>query len=117
MAKTETGKATAAFKNFSEKARGTDDWGKEVSVEYDFEYKVLGTLDEVRSEFTDAQLITLANQRLKGNANSAARAKAESDYKLDPNSPEAKRQAFIKSIMALGKTEAEAEEFAKLAMA
>ena len=118
MAKRETGTAKATFKNYSEAARNTPDWGADVDAEYEYEYDVLENMDEVAAKFSKEQIVTLANQRLKGNANSAARAKKEAEFKLDPNSPEAKMAAAVKSLVqALGISEDKAREIIGLAQA
>jgi hypothetical protein len=115
--KTENGKGEAAVKDFSlVDASNPDgprnDGSTEVEVPYTFEYKVLENDSELRNEFSNAQLLDLANARLKSTANSGARQKAIAPYAQDPNSNAAIRERIIKDAMKAGKSREKAETFA-----
>lgn len=115
--KTETGTGNAAVKDFSlvdasQPDGARNDGSTEVEVPYSFEYKVLENDVELRNEFSNAQLLDLANARLKSTSNSGARQKAIAPYAQDPNSLDAIRERIIKDAMKAGKTREKAETFA-----
>lgn len=103
--KTETGKATV--QDFSNGADGS----KSVDVEYVYEYEVLATQEELKEKFSPADLLTLANARIKSTANSGARQKAIAPFAQDPNSIPAIRERMIKDAMKMNKTREVAEAF------
>jgi len=111
--KHENGSGEATVKDFSNGADGS----KEVTVSYTFEYDVLETTTEMSEKFAPADLINLANARLKSTANSGARQKAIAPYAQDPNSPAAIRESMIKDAMKLGKTKEQATAFVDSLMA
>jgi hypothetical protein len=115
--KTETGKGEAAVKDFSLVDANVpdgprNDGSRDVEVPYTFDYKVLENAAELANEFSPAQLLDLANARLKSTANSGARQKAIAPYAQDPNSIDAIRERIIKDAMKAGKTREKAETFA-----
>jgi hypothetical protein len=88
-------------------------YGKEVNVPYDVAaFDVVSTFDEVTKEFSQAQLISMAQSRQKATANSAARQKAVSIYA--PTGDDLARENFIKSAMQMNSklTREQAEAFA-----
>lgn len=87
------------------------DGSTQVEVPYSFEYKVLENAAELANEFSPAQLLDLANARVKSTANSGARQKAIAPYAQDPNSNAAIRERMIKDAMKLGKSKDAAESF------
>lgn len=114
--KTETGTATANVKDYSlvdpNNPKGPrNDGSKEVEVPYSFEYKVLENAAELANEFSPAQLLDLANARIKSTANSGARQKAIAPFAQDPDSVAAIRERMIKDAMKAGKTREVAEKF------
>ena len=111
--KHENGTGEATVKDFSNGADGS----KEITVKYDFDYDVLETAAELADKFAPADLINLANARLKSTANSGARQKAIAPYAQDPNSPAAIRESMIKDAMKLGKTKEQATAFVDSLMA
>ena len=113
MAKKENGSGEATVKDFSNGKDGST----EVTVPYTFEYDVLETAAELAEKFAPADLIALANARLKSTANSGARQKAVAPYAQDPNSPAAIREDMIKNAMKLGKSKEAATAFVDSLMA
>lgn len=105
--KSESGKSTAVVKDFS----NGQDGSKEVEVPYEFDYNVLENGVELANEFAPAELLALANARVKSTANSAARQKAIAPFAQDPNSEAAIRDRMVKDAMKLGKTKEQAEAF------
>lgn len=99
------GKATV--KDFSEGKDGST----EVDVPYSYEYTELETAQELAEKFAPADLLALANARLKSTANSGARQAAIAPYAQDPNSPAAIRENMIKNAVKLGKTLEQATAF------
>lgn len=99
--------ATATVKDFS----NGQDGSKEVDLTYAYEYPVLESATELADKFAPADLLALANARLKSTANSAARQKAIAPYAQDPNSPAAIRENLIKNAMKIGKTLEQATAF------
>ena len=95
MAKQQIGKASAEVADFS----GEKDGKTSVKVDYAFDYDELETMAEVNEKFSHEQLLAMANARLKGTANSTARAKAVAPYAQDPNSPAAARERLVKDLM------------------
>jgi hypothetical protein len=88
-------------------------YGKEVNVPYDVAaFDVVSTFDEVTKEFSQAQLISMAQSRQKATANSAARQKAVAQYA--PTGDDLARENFIKSAMQMNSklTREQAEAFA-----
>lgn len=65
----------------------------------EYTYSEYETLAEAQKEVSEKDFIDLANTRNKNNARSAAIAKATSDYKPDPNSPEQIRKRMISDAM------------------
>ncbi len=102
---TETGKAEVG--DFSNGADGST----KVTVDYNYDYDVIETPEELNKEFSEKDLIGLANARLKSTANSGARQKAIAPYAQDPNAPGAVKERMIKDAMKLGKTREVAEQF------
>jgi hypothetical protein len=111
--KKENASGEATVKDYSNGADGS----KEVTVPYTFEYDVLENATELADKFAPADLLTLANARLKSTANSGARQKAIAPYAQDPNSPAAIRESMIKDAMKLGKTKEQATAFVDSLMA
>jgi hypothetical protein len=109
----ETGNAEATVKDYSNGKNGS----AEVTVPYTFEYEVIATKEDLDARFALAQLIDLANARLKSTANSGARQKAIAPYAQDPNSPAAIRESMIKDAMKLGKSKEQATAFVDSLMA
>ena len=114
--KTETGKGEATVKDYSlidetNENGPRNDGTKDVDVPYDFEFKVLENGAELANEFSPAQLLDLANARLKSSANSAARQKAIAKFAQDPNSQAAIRERMIKDAVKYGKTAEQAAAF------
>lgn len=105
--KTETGKATATVRDYSDGKDGST----EVEIPYEFSYNVLENDAELREKFSPESLRDLANARLKSTANSGARQAAISPYAQDPNSQAAIRERMVKDAMKLGKTKEAAESF------
>jgi hypothetical protein len=105
--KTETGKGEATVKDFSEGKDGS----LEVTLSYDFSFNVLETSAELANEFSPAQLLDLANARIKSTANSGARQKAIAPYAQDPNSQAAIRERLIKDAVKYGKSQEQAVAF------
>lgn len=105
--KTETATGSATVQDFSEGKNGS----AEVTVPYSYEYKVLENGAELAQEFAPADLVSLANARLKSTANSGARQKAIAPFAQDPNSPAAIRDRMVKDAQKLGKSLADAETF------
>lgn len=99
--------ATATVKDFS----NGQDGSKEIDLTYAYEYTVLENATELADKFAPADLLALANARLKSTANSAARQKAIAPYAQDPNSPAAVRETLIKNAMKIGKTLEQATAF------
>src|SRR5215510_7113319 len=97
MATKETGKAEATVKDFSNGKDGST----EVTVPYTFDYEILETAAELAEKFAPADLLALANARIKSTANSGARQKAVAPYAQDPNSPAAIRESMIKDALKL----------------
>jgi hypothetical protein len=111
MKKTENGKAEG-IKDYSLNADGTRKDGKtEVTVEYTYEYDVLETVEEMTKKFSEADLLKLANARIKSTSNSAARQKAVAPYAIPQDDPAAIRERMIKDAIKLGKTKEQAEAF------
>lgn len=102
---TETGKATV--KDYSDGKDGST----EVDVQYSYEYDILESAAEVANQFAPADLLNLANARLKSTSNSGARQKAIAPYAQDPNSNAAIRERMVKDAMKLGKSKEAAETF------
>ena len=112
-----TGSATAEVKDFSlvnaAAKEGDADFGKRrdgsktVEVKYDFKYDEIETGDELRKEFSETQLISLANARKKASANSSARQSAVAPYAQDPNSNEALRESMIADMVKIKKVSPE----------
>lgn len=98
--KTETAKATATVGDYSEGKDGS----LKVDVDYEFTFNVLENAAELANEFSPAQLLDLANARIKSTANSGARQKAIAPYAQDPNSQAAIRERLIKDAVKLGKS-------------
>lgn len=105
--KNESASGTATVQDYSNGADGS----KEVTVNYTYDFKVLETKSELEDEFSSADLINLANARLKSTANSGSRQKAIAPYAQDPNSTEAIRDRMVKDAMKLGKSKSDAETF------
>lgn len=110
----ETGKATV--KDFSLVDASVpdgprNDGSKEVDVDYSYDYDEIETAEELNKEFSEKDLIALANARLKSTANSSARQKAIAPYAQDPNAPAAVKERMIKDAMKLGKSREVAEQF------
>jgi hypothetical protein len=96
-------------------ANGSDNsnYGKEVNVPYDIPaFDVVSDKAEVESNFSWAQLISMAQSRQKATANSAARQKAVAEYA--PSGDDLARENFIKSAMQMNAklTREQAEAFA-----
>src|SRR4051812_25763588 len=104
---TEKAEGKETVRDYSNGADGS----KSVEVPYEFEYKVLETPAELANEFSPAQLLDLANARLKSTANSGARQKAIAPFAQDPNSVGAIRERMVKDAMKIGKTKEQAEAF------
>lgn len=88
-------------------------YGKEVNVEYDVPaIDVVSTEDELKKEFSVAQLISMAQSRQKATNNSSARQKAVAVYA--PTGDDLARENFIKSAMQMNAklTREQAETFA-----
>ncbi len=88
-------------------------YGKEVNVPYDIPaFDVVSTEDEMHTEFSAKQLISMAQSRQKATANSAARQKAVAEYA--PSGDDLARENFIKSAMQMNAklTREQAEAFA-----
>lgn len=111
--KSEKADGKATVKDFSNGADGSN----EVEVPYSYEYNVLESAAELANEFSPAQLLELANARIKSTANSGARQKAIAPYAQDPNSNAAIRERMIKDAQKLGKTREAAEAFVDSLMA
>lgn len=108
MAKRESvSDATATVKDFSNGKDGST----EVDLTYSYDYDVLENAAELADKFAPADLLSLANARLKSTANSAARQKAIAPYAQDPNSPAAIRENMIKNAVKIGKTLEQATAF------
>ncbi|SRR5258708_27694118 len=105
--KTEKADGKATVQDFSNGSDGS----KSVEVEYSFEYNILENATELSNEFAPAELLALANARVKSTANSGARQKAIAPYAQDPNSTPAIRERMVKDAMKLGKTKEQAEAF------
>jgi hypothetical protein len=99
--------ATATVKDFSSGKDGST----EVDLTYEYEYSVLENAAELADKFAPADLLSLANARLKSTANSAARQKAIAPFAQDPNSPAAIRENLIKNVVKTGKTLEQATAF------
>lgn len=98
--KNEKAEATATVGDY----RDGKDGSLKVDVDYEFEYKVLETNEELAQQFSPAQLLELANARIKSTANSGARQKAIAPFAQDPNSQAAIRERMVKDAMKLGKS-------------
>jgi len=96
--KQNTEKAKATVKDFSEGKDGST----EVTVDYEFSYDILENSEELAQKFSPADVLKLANQRIKQTANSSARQKATSKYAIDPSSPAAVRDRMIKDMVSQG---------------
>ena len=107
MKKETVSDARATVKDFSNGADGS----KEVDLTYSYEYEVLEDGAELANKFAPADLLSLANARLKSTANSAARQKAIAPFAQDPNSPAAIRENLIKNVVKTGKTLEQATAF------
>jgi hypothetical protein len=107
MKKETVSDASATVKDFSNGADGS----KEMDVQYSYEYDVMENDSELREKFAPADLLALANARVKSTANSAARQKAIAPYAQDPNSPAAIRENLIKNVVKTGKTLEQATAF------
>jgi len=105
--KNETAEGKATVADFSNGKDGST----EIEVSYSFDYKEYESLAEVQEQFSNAELVNLANQRTKGTANSGARQKAIAPYAQDPKSRAAVREQMIKLAMSQGKTKEVAEKF------
>lgn len=105
--KQETGKASATVKDYSDGKDGST----EVDVPYEFSYDVLENAQELANQFSPAELLSLANARIKSTANSGARQKAIAPFAQDPNSVGAVRERMVKDAMKLGKTREQSEAF------
>lgn len=105
--KTENATAKAEVADYS----AGQDGSKKVSVDYTYEFDILESQDELKEKFSPADLLSLANARLKSIANSGARQKAIAPYAQDPNSPAALRETMIKTAEKMGKTREQAETF------
>ncbi len=80
--------------------KGSSTYGKEVNVTYDIPaFDVVSTADEMHAEFSEKQLIAMAQSRQKATANSAARQKAIAGYA--PTGDDLAKENIIKSVMAL----------------
>jgi hypothetical protein len=107
MKKETVSDASATVKDYSNGADGS----KEIDLTYTYDYDVLENDAELRDKFAPADLLALANARIKSTANSAARQKAIAPYAQDPNSPAAVRETLIKNAMKIGKTLEQATAF------
>lgn len=105
--KSENGKATVKDFSLVDKSGPEDgirnDGSKDVDVSYAYEFNVLETTEELNAEFTEKDLLELANARLKATANSKARQNAIKIYAQDPNSPDAVKERMVKDAMKLDK--------------
>lgn len=86
------------IRDFSDGKKGTTT----LDVPYEFTYDILENDSELREKFSPADLLKLANQRLKQTANSSARSKAVAPYAQDPSSPDAVRERMIKDMVSQG---------------
>ena len=107
MAKQLQAEGKAVVKDFS----GGKDGSTEVEVPYSYEYTELENAQELADKFAPADLLALANARLKSTENSGARQKAIAPYAQDPNSPAAIRETLIKNAVKIGKTLEQATAF------
>ena len=107
MAKTLHADGKASVKDFS----GGKDGSTEVEVPYSYDYTELESAAELADKFAPADLLALANARLKSTENSGARQKAIAPYAQDPNSPAAIRETLIKNAVKIGKTLEQATAF------
>lgn len=105
--KTEKGEGKATVSDYS----NGQDGSKTIDADYTFEYEILENATELANQFAPAELLALANARLKSTANSGARQKAIAPYAQDPNSQGAVRERMVKDAMKLGKTKEQAESF------
>lgn len=96
---------------------GSKTRGKEVMVDYTFDFDQLENREELDSQYAFADLLALANQRIKQTANSAARQEAVKPYALDPNSQEAIRQNLIDGYVKAGIDKNQAEQLVDGALA
>lgn len=95
----EKAEGEATVKDFS----GGKDGSTNVDVKYPYEFKIFETKADVDKEYSENDLIALANAREKATANSGARQKAVAPYAQDPNSPAAMREALIKQVLKMHK--------------
>lgn len=105
----ETG-AEATVKDYRREIDGKSNpgYGKELTVKYDYDYEELESTEEVAQKFAPADLIKLANSRLKSTANSGARQKAVNAYAMSGD--DAAREEMIKNYIALRKVTREVAE-------
>jgi len=104
MAKQLSDKGTANIKDFRRKLEdGSENpnFGKELTVDYDYSYKEYENDNEVSEDFSPADLRKLANQRAKATANSTARQKATAIYAMADE--DLAREEMIKGAMKLNK--------------
>jgi hypothetical protein len=107
MAKKLTGEGKAEVKDYS----NGQDGSKTVEVNYNFDYIELETMAEVQQEYSEKDLIALANAREKSSSNSAARQKAIAPFAQDPDAPAAIRERMVKDAVKYGKSREDAEKF------
>jgi len=100
-------------KDYSLNEDGTTrkDGKTEITVSYDYTFDVLETVEEMNKKFSEADMLKLANARLKSTANSAARQKNLAKYAIPQDDPAAIRERMIKDAIKLGKTKEQAEAF------
>src|ERR1700739_724992 len=79
----ETG-ATAKVTDYRREVDGTTNpqYGKEIEIKYNYDFEELETTEAGARNFAPADLIKLANSRLKSTANSGARQIATKPYQL-----------------------------------
>lgn len=72
------------------------------AASFTFEFKVFETLEEVQKEYSEKDLIALANAQEKSNARAKEYQKVVEPYKPDPNTPEAIVERMVKDYQKLG---------------
>jgi len=95
-------KANATIVDYRREVDGktNPDYGKELTISYDIPaFSVVSTLEEVNKEFSEKQLIAMAQSRQKATENSSARQKAVSKYAASGD--DLAKENLIKNFMTL----------------
>lgn len=72
-----------------------------VNKDFDFEYRVFESIDEVKSsaDWTDKEILNLVNSYEKSSAKANQYQEVTKPYRPDPNDPAVKRESLINNLV------------------